>query len=370
MIFFVKTTTTTTRVFNFSSGPAVLPLSVLETAQRDLIALPGVGISILEISHRSKTFDDIFQQAVDAVREIAGIPHHYRILMLQGGASLQFSMVPMNLLVDGKTADYVDAGSGGEKAIKEAKRVGNVNIAASAKAEHYSRIPRQSELKLTPGASYMHITSNNTIEGTQYRELPDVGATPLVCDASSDIFSKPIDVSRFGLIYAGAQKNLGPAGVTVVIIREDLLERSRDSLPTMLSYKVHAENDSHYNTPNTFGVYILGLTMKWLKSIGGLTAIAKTNERKAARVYAELDRTGFYRGAAQKDSRSLMNITFRLSSEDLEKTFVKEATAAGLDGLAGHRAVGGIRASIYNAFPEEGVDALVSFMREFERKRG
>jgi phosphoserine aminotransferase len=362
--------TTTTRVFNFSSGPAVLPIAVLETAQRELLALPGVGMSILEISHRSKTFDDIFQQAIDAFSEIAAIPRNYRILMLQGGASLQFSMVPMNLLVDGATADYVDAGSWGDKAINEARRVGTVNVAASSKASHYNRIPDSSELRLTPGAAYVHITSNNTIEGTQYSTLPETGSVPLVCDASSDIFSRPIDISRYGLIYGGAQKNLGPAGVTVVIIREDLLERSKDSLPAMLSYKVHADNDSHYNTPNTFGIYILGLTMRWLQSLGGLPAIARINERKAAKLYAELDRTDFYRGTAEKESRSLMNVTFRLQTEELEKAFIKEALAEGLDGLAGHRSVGGIRASIYNAFPEEGIDVLVGFMREFARKRG
>jgi phosphoserine aminotransferase len=360
----------TTRVFNFSSGPAVLPLPVLEVAQSDLVALPGVGMSVLEISHRSKFFDDIFDQAVVDLREIGGIPANYKILMLQGGASLQFSMVPMNLLPQGKTADYIDAGTWGNKAIKEAKRVGNVNVAASSKDQNYSRIPGQNELKLTPGAAYVHMTSNNTIEGTQAKTLPEVGDAPLVCDASSDIFSRPIDVSRFGLIYAGAQKNLGPSGVTLVVIREDLVARSQDSLPSMLSYKIQVENDSHYNTPNTFGIYILGLTMKWLRSIGGLKAIAQTNERKAAKLYAELDRSGFYRGTAHKDSRSLMNVTFRLPTPQLEEQFIKESTAAGLDGLAGHRSVGGMRASIYNAFPEEGVDALISFMREFEGKRG
>jgi phosphoserine aminotransferase len=348
----------------------VLPLSVLEEAQRDLVSLPGVGMSILEISHRSKLFDDIFARAVAEMREVGNIPSNYKILMLQGGASLQFSMVPMNLLTNGKTADYIDAGSWGAKAVKEAQKVGKVNVAASTKAENYSRIPEQRELKLTPGAAYVHMTSNNTIEGTQSKTLPEIGDVPLVCDSSSDMFSKPLDVSKYALIYAGAQKNLGPAGVTVVIIREDLLKRSSETLPTMLSYKVHADNDSHYNTPNTFGVYILGLTMKWLRGIGGLSSIAKVNERKAAKLYEEIDRSGFYRGTAQKDSRSLMNITFRLASEELESAFTKEATAAGLDGLKGHRAVGGIRASIYNAFPEEGVDALISFMREFERKKG
>jgi phosphoserine aminotransferase len=290
--------------------------------------------------------------------------------MLQGGASLQFSMVPMNLLTPGRTADYIDSGSWAEKAVKEARRVGAVNIAASSKADGYTRIPSEAELKLTPGAAYAHITTNNTIEGTEWKALPDVGGAPLVADASSDIFSGPIDVGRFGLIYAGAQKNLGPSGVTLVVIREDLIARSQASLPAMLNYKVQAENNSLYNTPNTFGVYILGLTLKWIQANGGLAGVGAVNERKAKRLYAEIDRTGFYRGTAQPESRSLMNVTFRLPSEELEKAFDKQATANGLDGLKGHRSVGGMRASIYNAFPEEGVDALVQFMKEFERTNG
>jgi phosphoserine aminotransferase len=276
----------------------------------------------------------------------------------------------MNLLTAGRTADYIDTGSWADKAIKEAKKVGAVNVAATSKADGYTRIPGQDELKLTPEAAYVHITTNNTIEGTEWNAPPDVGEAPLVADASSDIFSGPIDIGRFGLIYAGAQKNLGPSGVTLVIIREDLLARSTDALPIMLNYKVHADNNSLYNTPNTFGVYILGLTMKWLRSIGGLEGIARINQRKAGRLYAEIDRTGFYRGTARKESRSLMNVTFRLPDEQLEKAFEKESTAAGLDGLKGHRSVGGMRASLYNAFPEDGVDALVQFMREFERKHG
>jgi phosphoserine aminotransferase len=361
---------TTTRIYNFSAGPAVLPLPVLEEAQRHLVSLPGVGMSVMEISHRSKTFEDLLNTAIDDMRALANIPPQYTILMLQGGATLQFSMVPMNLLTPGATADYVDTGSWADKAAKEAKKVGAVHIAATTKSEGYARIPRQDELRLTSGAAYVHITTNNTIEGTEWRTLPDVGDAPLVADASSDIFSGPIDVGRFGLLYAGAQKNLGPSGVTVVIVRADLLARSTDALPIMLNYKVQAENNSLYNTPNTFGVYILGLTMKWLRSTGGLAAMARINQRKAAALYAEIDRTGFYRGTAQKDSRSLMNVTFRLATEELEKLFVKESTAAGLDGLKGHRAVGGMRASLYNAFPEEGVAALVDFMKEFERKRG
>jgi len=362
--------TTIHRVHNFSAGPAVLPVPVLEEIQRDLIALPGTGMSILEISHRSKTFESILAQAEADIRALAGIPASYRVLFLQGGASLQFSMVPMNLLSPGATADYIDSGSWAEKAIKEAKRVGTVHVAATTKADSYTRVPAPSELTLTPGAAYVHMTSNNTIEGTECRDLPDVGSVPLVSDTSSDMFSRPIDVPRHALIYAGAQKNMGPAGVTVVIIRADLLERSQKTLPTMLNYAVHAENGSLYNTPPAFAVYALGLVMKWLRAQGGLDAIARANERKAAKLYAEIDRTGFYRGTAQKNSRSLMNVTFRLPSEDLENQLVREATAAGLDGLKGHRSVGGMRASIYNAFPETGIDALVQFMQQFERTHG
>ncbi|MGE5243659.1 MAG: 3-phosphoserine/phosphohydroxythreonine transaminase [Betaproteobacteria bacterium] len=361
------------RVYNFAAGPAVLPLPVLEEIQRDLLALPGVGMSVLEISHRSKPFESILGQAEEDIRALANIPAGYKVLFLQGGASLQFSMVPMNLLGPGATADYIDTGTWADKAIKEAKKVGTVNVAASTRSEGYSRIPAQSELKLTPGAAYVHMTSNNTIEGTEYKRLPDVGEAPLVSDTSSDMFSRPIDVARHALIYAGAQKNLGPAGVTLVIIRDDLLPRSagkRASLPTMLDYAVHAENGSLYNTPPAFAVYTLGLVMKWLRAHGGLEAAASVNERKAAKLYAEIDRSGFYRGTANKDCRSLMNVTFRLPSEELEKRFVADATKAGLDGLKGHRSVGGIRASIYNAFPEDGVDALVAFMKEFERTGG
>ena len=361
--------TTVHRVYNFSAGPAVLPLSVLEEIQRDLISLPGVGMSILEISHRSAPFEKILADADADIRALANIPPSYKVLFLQGGASLQFSMVPMNLLTPGSTADYIDGGSWAEKAVKEAKKIGNVNVAATTKGENYARIPHQGELKLTPNAAYVHMTSNNTIEGTEYKDLPEVGNVPLVSDTSSDMFSKPIDVTRHALIYSGAQKNMGPAGVTVVIIREDLLQRSQKSLPAMLNYAVHAENGSLYNTPPAFAVYTMGLVMKWLRREGGLAAIEKVNVRKAGKLYAEIDRTGFYRGTAQKDQRSLMNVTFRLPSEDLEKQFVKESTAAGLDGLKGHRSVGGMRASIYNAFPEDGVDALVGFMRDFEAQR-
>jgi phosphoserine aminotransferase len=358
------------RIYNFSAGPAVLPLAVLEEAQRDLIALPGVGMSVMEISHRSKPFDEIMAGAEGDMRALADIPAGYKILFLQGGASTQFSMVPMNLLAPGTTADYIVTGDWGKKALKEAKKVGATHVAASTEQGNFRRIPQQSELQLTTGAAYVHMTSNNTIHGTEWYALPDVGTTPLVCDASSDMFSRPIDVTKFGLIYAGAQKNLGPSGVTVVIIREDLLSRSADSLPTMMNYKIHAENGSLYNTPPAFGIYILRLVVKWLVGIGGLAEIERINVRKAGALYAELDRTPFWRPHAEKDCRSRMNVTFRLPSEELEKLFVKESTAAGFDGLKGHRSVGGLRASIYNAFPEEGIRALVEFMREFERQHG
>jgi len=362
--------TTTHRVFNFSAGPAVLPIPVLEEAQRDLVSLPGVGMSVLEISHRSKTFESILAKTEQDLRALGGVPSNYKVLFLQGGASLQFSMVPLNLLTPGSTADYIVTGGWAQKAVKEAQRVGAVNIAASTEKENFARIPRQDEIKLTPGAAYVHITTNNTLFGTEWTGEPQVGDTPLVADTSSDMFSRPIDVAKYGLIYAGAQKNLGPSGVTLVIIREDLLTRSSKSLHTMLNYAVHAENGSMYNTPPCFGIYLMGLVMKWALAQGGLQEMAKRNERKAARLYAEIDRSGFYRGTADKASRSRMNITFRLPSEELENKFVKDSTAAGLDGLKGHRSVGGMRASIYNAFPEEGVDALVQFMQEFEKKNG
>jgi phosphoserine aminotransferase len=363
-------TTTVQRIYNFSAGPAVLPVPVLEEAQRDLVSLPGVGMSVLEISHRSKTFEEILARTEADIRTLGGVPATHKVLFLQGGASLQFSMVPMNLLTAGRTADYIVTGGWAQKAVKEAQKVGTVHIAGSTESENFSRLPRQNELTLTGDAAYVHMTSNNTLYGTQWRVEPVVGDVPLVADTSSDMFSRPIDVSRYGLIYAGAQKNLGPSGVTLVIVREDLLARSAKSLPAMLNYAVHAENGSMYNTPPCFGIYLMGLVVRWAIGEGGLAALAVRNERKAGALYAEIDRTGFYRGTADHASRSLMNVTFRLPSEELEKLFVKESTAAGLDGLKGHRSVGGMRASIYNAFPEAGVGTLVEFMREFERTRG
>jgi phosphoserine aminotransferase len=362
--------TATTRIHNFSAGPAVLPLEVLEEAQRHLLSLPGVGMSILEISHRAPAFDEIIEGCEADIRTLANIPDNYRVLFLQGGASLQFSMVPMNLLPPGGAADYIVTGAWSQKAVQEARRVGGVKIAASTESDNFTRTPAQSELMLSPDAAYVHMTSNNTIFGTEWHDLPDAGAVPLVSDASSNMFSRPIDVSKHGLIYAGAQKNLAPAGVTLVIVRDDLVKRTPSSLPTMMQYSVHAESKSLYNTPPVFAIYVMRLVMAWLLERGGLAAVEKQNIRKAEKVYAEIDRTGFYRGHARKDSRSRMNITFRLPTEELEKKFAKDATAAGLDGLKGHRSVGGLRASIYNAFPEAGVDALVAFMREFERRNG
>ena len=362
--------TTTTRIFNFSAGPAVLPVEVLEQAQRDLLSLPGVGMSILEISHRSKPFDDIIEGCEADLRALAGIPASHHVLFLQGGASLQFSMVPMNLLSPQGWADYIVTGAWSQKAVKEAKRVGGVKIAATTETENFTRVPNQHELTLDPGAAYVHYTTNNTIFGTEFHYVPDTGPVPLVADTSSDMFSRPLDVSKFALIYAGAQKNLAPAGLTLVIVRNDMLQRTPSSLPTMLQYGVHVENKSMYNTPPVFAIYIMRLVLAWQLKQGGLAAIEKRNLRKADKLYAAIDRTGFYRGHAAKDSRSRMNVTFRLPSEELEKTFAKQATEAGLDGLKGHRSVGGMRASIYNAFPEEGVDALVQFMAEFERKNG
>jgi phosphoserine aminotransferase len=366
----MSTTTSVHRIHNFGAGPAVLPVPVLEEVQRDLLALPGVGMSILEISHRSKAFDAIIQGAEAEIRALAGIPDHYRVLFLQGGASLQFSMVPMNLLAPGATADYIVTGAWGQKAVKEAKKVGTVNVAATTEAGGFRALPRPADITLTGGGAYVHVTSNETIHGVEWKEDPVLGEAPLVCDTSSNMFSGPIDVSKYGLIYAGAQKNLGPAGVTLVIVRDDLLSRSPSTLPTMLNYGTHAKEKSLYNTPCVFGIYVLGLTMRWVREQGGLAAMAARNERKAARLYAEIDRTGFYRGHADRECRSLMNVTFRLPSEELDAEFVKRAKAAGMDGLKGHRSVGGLRASLYNACPEEGVEALVELMREFERTQG
>jgi len=361
----------TERIFNFSAGPAVLPEEVLREAQRDLLSLPGVGESILEISHRSKVFDEIIGGCDADIRTLAGIPAGYQVLFLQGGASLQFSMVPMNILPAGGKADYILTGSWSKKAVKEAQKVGTVQIAGSTESENFSRIPAASEIRIDPQSAYVHFTTNNTIFGTEWETEPSAGGVPLVADASSDIFSRPIDVSKYALIYAGAQKNLAPAGVTLVIIRDDMLARSPKGLPTMLDYNTHAKEKSLYNTPPVFTIYVMRLVMKWLLAQGGLAAIGKRNAEKAGRLYAAIDGSGgFYRAHAVPGSRSNMNVAFRLPSEDLEKRFVSEASANKLDGLKGHRSVGGVRASIYNAFPPAGVDALVTFMKEFQKKNG
>jgi len=364
------------RIYNFSAGPAILPEEVLLEAQKELFALPGVGMSILEISHRSKTFEAILAEAKSGIKSLLNVPDNYEILFLQGGASLQFSMVPLNLMPPKNKADYISTGSWSKKAIKEAKRVGTVNIAATTEEgegdkKYFKRIPKQSELKLDPDAAYVHFTSNNTIFGTQWQSEPEVGNVPLICDASSDILHKPIDVSKYGLIYAGAQKNIGPSGVVLVIIRKDLLERSQDSLHTMLNYKIHVENDSMYNTPNTFGIYIIKIVAKHLASLGGLSKMYEINKAKAKILYDAIDSSnGFYKGHAEKESRSLMNVTFNLATADLEKKLIDEATKAGFNGLKGHRSVGGLRASIYNAFPTKGVEDLANFMKDFQKKNG
>jgi phosphoserine aminotransferase len=359
------------RIYNFSAGPAILPEDVLKEAQENLMALPGVGMSILEISHRSKPFDDVINQTKADIKNLLNISDDYSIMFLQFGASLQFSMVPMNIMPPKNKADYIVTGSWSKKAVKEAKRVGDVNIAATTEETTFNRIPKQDELKLSGDASYVHFTSNNTIYGTQFQTEPEVGDVALVCDASSDIFHKKIDVNKYGIIYAGAQKNMGPSGVTMVIFRNDLLERSSDDLPTMLNYKTHVEKDSMFNTPNTFGIYIIGLVAKWLLNMGGLDKMHEINKHKAGILYDCIDNSNdFYKGHAEKESRSLMNVTFNLPTEELEKKLIVEALNAGFSGLKGHRSVGGLRASIYNAFPTKGVEDLVGFMNEFRAKNG
>ncbi|HPX50487.1 MAG TPA: 3-phosphoserine/phosphohydroxythreonine transaminase [Deltaproteobacteria bacterium] len=354
-------------VFNFNPGPAVLPEPVLESTSKAVLNFANTGMSIMEVSHRSKEFDALLVETESLVAEVMGIPENYKVLFLQGGASLQFSMVPMNLLVDGKTADYIDTGSWSSKAIKEAQKVGKVNIAASTKGDKYTRIPAPSELKLTPDAVYCHITSNNTIYGSQWQTFPDTGSVPLVADMSSDILSRTFDVSKFGIIYAGAQKNMGPAGVTVVIIRKDLAENAPPNLPTMLQYSTHIENSSTFNTCPVMAIFVVHEVMKWLKEMGGVPEMEKVNNKKAALIYDILDNSSFYRGTVQKDSRSRMNIPFRLPTEDLEAEFLSQANKNNLKGLKGHRSVGGMRASIYNAMPIEGVQKLVDFMADFEK---
>lgn len=361
------------RVYNFAAGPATLPVPVLEEAQRHLLALPGVGMSILEISHRSRWFADIRDAAEANLRRLLHIPDHYHVLFLQGGASLQFSMVPMNFLRgSGKSADYILTGSWSNKAIKEAQREGAVRIVWDGKDENYTRVPLSSELNLNADAAYVHFTSNETIQGVAFQSEPDTGQVPLICDASSDFLSRPIPVERYALIYAGAQKNAGPAGVTIVIIRDDLLERVPENMPSMLDYRQHAASKSAYNTPPVFAIYIVMLVTQWLlEEIGGLEKMAAINRQKAELLYDVIDQSnGFYRGHARPDSRSVMNITWRMPSETLEREFLKQAEQRGLYELKGHRSVGGLRASLYNAMPLEGVRALCEFMIEFKEQWG
>jgi phosphoserine aminotransferase len=358
------------RIHNFNAGPAALPLSVLEEIQASFLDFNGSGMSITEVSHRSKWFEDVINDAVTRTRRLLGLDARYQVLFLQGGASLQFTMAPMNLVAEGRTADYINTGTWSTKAIKEAQILGKrVHVAGSSEDRNFAYIPRT--LNFTQGAAYVHLTSNNTIKGTQWASFPDTGDVPLVADMSSDIMSRPFDPAPFGLIYAGAQKNIGPAGVCLVIIREDLLARVPDNLPTMLKYSTHAAKNSMYNTPPCFAVYLLQRVLQWLEeTVGGLEAMAARNREKAALLYALLDENGFYRGTADADSRSLMNVTFRLPSEALEQRFVAEALANGMGGLKGHRSVGGCRASIYNATEVAAVAALADFMRAFAKRNG
>ena len=354
------------RAYNFSAGPAILPEEVLKEAAAELVDYQGTGMSIMEMSHRGKEYSAVHDECIANIKELLNIPEGYSVLFMTGGASSQFALIPMNLLGEGETADYTNSGAWAKKAIAEAQALGNVNIAADCGKEIPTRVPTVDELELTDGAAYLHITSNETISGAQWKEFPEHDC--LIADMSSDILSRPLDVSKFGLIYAGAQKNLGPAGITLVIIKDELAEKCPETVPTIMRYKTHIENNSLYNTVPTFPVYMLCLVTRWLKAKGGLEGIQKINEAKAAKLYELFDSSDFYKGTAVKEFRSDMNITWRLPTEELEARFIKEAAENNLKTLKGHRSVGGIRASIYNAFPEEGVDALIDFMKEFEAK--
>jgi len=358
------------RVFNFSAGPAVLPEPVLQQAAEEMLDWHGSGMSVMEMSHRGKEFIEIHARAEADLRELMNIPKNYKVLFLQGGASAQFAVVPMNLLRGKTQADYTNTGEWSKKAISEAKKYCKVNVVASSEAASFSHVPKQAQWQLDPDAAYVHITSNETIGGVEFHWVPDTGTVPLVADMSSHILSRPMDVSRYGLIYGGAQKNIGPAGVTIVIVRDDLLGQALPITPTVFNYKTQAENDSMSNTPATYGIYVAGLVFQWLKQLGGLSKMEQINRTKASLLYDYLDQTEFYHSPVAKDDRSLMNIPFTLRNADLDKAFLKETEAAGLTQLKGHRSVGGMRASIYNAMPIEGVRALVQFMREFERKHG
>jgi phosphoserine aminotransferase len=356
---------------NFNAGPAALPPPVLEQVQAELRDYHGLGMSIMEMSHRSREYEAVNARAEESFKRLLGVGEGYRVLFVQGGASTQFAMLPLNFLPPDGSADYLLTGAWAEKALEEAKGLGQARAAASTRADNYRRVPRPDEIDLGPSPAYVHLTSNETIHGIQWHAFPDVGARPLVADMSSDILSRPIDAGRFALIYAGAQKNLGPSGVTAVLLREAWLGKANKDVPTMLRYATHAKNNSLYNTPPTFAVYVLDLVLQWVEKGGGLEAMARRNARKAEAVYAAIDRSGgFYRGHALPESRSQMNVTFRLPTEALEKRFVEEAQAAGMVGLAGHRSVGGIRASLYNAVGPEACEALASFMADFARRNG
>lgn len=357
-------------IYNFSAGPAVLPKAVLQQVQQELVDWHGCGMSVMEMSHRGKEFMGIAAEAEADLRALMGIPSGYKVLFLQGGASSQFAMVPMNLLRGKASADYLNTGEWSKKAIKEAKRYGAVNVVASSEDKNFSYAPAQGAWKLDPNAAYVHYTPNETIGGVEMFWTPDTGSVPLVADMSSNILSRPIDVSKYGLIYAGAQKNIGPAGLTIVIVREDLLGQTVAGTPTMFDYKTHADNDSMYNTPPTFAMYVAGLVFKWIAAQGGLAAMEKINREKANLLYDCMDGTDFYNSPVAKDNRSLMNVPFTLKDAALDEAFLKGAKERGLLQLKGHRSVGGMRASIYNAMPKAGVQALVDYMREFEKQNG
>jgi phosphoserine aminotransferase len=359
------------RVFNFSAGPAVLPEAVLQRARDEMLDWHGSGMSVMEMSHRGKEFIAIAEKATADLRQLLAVPDGYRVLFLQGGATLQFAMVPLNLLRGGGRADYINTGQWSKKAIGEAKRYCTVNVAGSSEGDGFNSVPEAGDLKLDPGAAYVHYTPNETIGGVEFPYVPDTGGVPLVADLSSTILSRPVDVSRYGVIYAGAQKNIGPAGLTVVIVRDDLIGHAAADVPAMLNYKVHADAESMSNTPPTYAWYIAGLVFEWIKDLGGLEAVAQINARKAGKLYDCIDGSGgFYSNPVEPSCRSWMNVPFTLADSGLDEAFLREAKAVGLVQLKGHRSVGGMRASIYNAMPERGVDALIDFMNEFKRKKG
>lgn len=359
------------RAYNFNAGPSALPLAVLEKAQQELLDFRGTGMSVMELSHRSAAYEEVHDQAIARLKELMAIPENYEVLFLQGGGSLQFSMIPMNFLHPGKKAGYIMTGAWSEKAFSEAKLIGDVYEAASTKDSNYRYIPNRDDIQFNSTDAYVHLTSNNTIYGTQWKDFPNTGDVPLIADMSSDILSKPIDVSNFAVIYAGAQKNLGPSGVTVAIVRKDMIENANKNIPTMLKYSIHAKNNSLYNTPPTFGIYMLGEVLGWIQELGGAEAIAKRNEEKAKLIYDTIDGSnGFYYGHAEPESRSLMNITFRVKDEELEKKFLVEAKKEGFIGVNGHRSVGGCRVSTYNAVPYEACKAMSEFMLQFQKVNG